>query len=253
MNNRIHPSKRLESAIRIVLGLLVCGMAFSRMARASLVSNGGFEVTTSGNGQLGYNTNAVGWTTTSYSFLYAPGTADTTGAVGSLGTAFLWGPGDGSPNGLTVSPNGGNFVAADGDYNPGPISQTINGLTPGNPYIVSFYWAGAEADPLNSPTTEQWQVSLGAQTQVTPIINNASEGFTGWMFQSMTFTATGSSEVLSFLAAGTPSGEPPFALLDGVSMNDVPEPSGTLLAGIVLGGAAFGRLRRWVRNKSCGV
>ena len=64
----------------------------------------------------------------------------------------------------------------------------------------------------------------------------------------MTFTADSTTDVLSFLANGTPSGVPPFALLDGVSMNavtSVPEPASAamLLTGLV-GLAGFVRRRR---------
>ena len=235
--------KSLNIAIpAIALALLRCGLA-----RANLVTNGSFEMTTSGNGQLGYNTNAIGWTSTGYTFIFAPGTADTTGAIGSIGPAYLWGPGDGSPNGLTISPDGGNFVAADGGYNPGPISQTVTGLTTGNPYTIGFWWAGAQAKPITGATTEQWQVSFGSSTQFTPVVNNVSEGFTGWMYQTMTFAADNTSDVLSFLAVGTPTGEPPFALLDGVSVN-VPEPSSVLLsAGVGVLWIAVSKLRQWMR------
>jgi hypothetical protein len=41
----------------------------------------------------------------------------------------------------------------------------------------------------------------------------------------MTFTPTSTSETLSFLAIGTPGGVPPLALLDGVSLSDIPEPA----------------------------
>jgi hypothetical protein len=58
-----------------------------------LVTNGGFEMTTNGNGQLGYNTNATGWSVVapsgSYIFLFGPGTADTTGANGEYGGLTL--------------------------------------------------------------------------------------------------------------------------------------------------------------------
>jgi hypothetical protein len=230
------------------LGLLTCGTV-----RANLVTNGSFEMTTNGNGQLGYNTNALGWTATGYTFIFAPGTADTTGAPGSIGTDYLWGPGNGSPNGLTISPDGGNFVAADGGYDPGPLSQSINGLTNGEPVTVGFWWAGAQSRPGFGPTTEQWQVSFGSQTQNTPIVNNASEGFTGWQYVTMNFTASGASDVLSFLAAGTPTGEPPFSLLDGVDV-EVPEPScKLLLAGVGVVAAGLSKLRRRARAKSCGA
>ena len=56
----------------------------------------------------------------------------------------------------------------------------------------------------------------------------------------MVFTATASSELLTFLAVGTPSGVPPFSLLDGVSMTSAaPEPAymGLIGIGLVLLGA----------------
>jgi hypothetical protein len=66
-----------------------------------------------------------------------------------------------------------------------------------------------------------------------------------WSQQSLTFVATLSSELLTFLALGTPSGEPPVALLADVSLiTQVPEP-GTfaLLAASLLGLVTASRLR----------
>ncbi len=207
-----------------VMGLSAIAL-LSVSARANLVTNGGFESTTNGAGQLGYNTNATGWTTSGYNFLFTPGSADTTGADGQYGSLQIWGPGNGSNNGLpATSPDGGNYVAADGAFQVGAISQTINGLVAGDSYNVSFYWAGAQQQSFNGPNTEQWQVSLGSETQSTGVYDNPSHGFSGWQQQSFTFTADSSSDVLSFLAVGTPSGVPPFSLLDGVSVNPTPEP-----------------------------
>lgn len=107
-------------------------LTFASAHAANLVTNGDFETTTAGNGQLGFNTNATGWATTGYNFVFAPGTADTTGANGVDGNLTLWGPGNGSTSGLTASPAGGNFVAADGAYIVAPIMQTIGGLTTGD-------------------------------------------------------------------------------------------------------------------------
>jgi hypothetical protein len=233
-----------KESLGIVIPIIGLALLAAGNARANLVTNGSFELTTNGNGQLGYNTNALGWTATGYTFIFAPGTADTTGAPGSIGTDYLWGPGNGSPNGLKISPDGGNFVAADGGYDPGPLSQTLNGLTTGEPVTVGFWWAGAQSRPGSGPTTEQWQVSLGSQTQYTPVVNNASEGFTGWQYQTMNFTASGASDLLSFMAVGTPTGEPPFLLLDGVDA-EVPEPSSVLLiASVAVAGAGLRKLRR---------
>ena len=245
----VHAAGALRKLPAVAVAAIGCMLLACGMARANLVTNGGFELTTNGNGQLGYNTNAIGWTSTGYTFIFAPGTADTTGAPGSIGTDYLWGPGNGSPNGLTISPNGGNFVAADGGYDPGPISQTINGLTLGEPCTVGFWWAGAQSRPGTGPTTEQWQVSFGSQTQFTSVVSNASEGFTGWTYNTMNFTASGPSDLLSFLAVGTPTGEPPFSLLDGVDV-EVPEPSSVLLiTAIGAGCAGFRRMRRRAASK----
>ncbi|HEY5290362.1 MAG TPA: PEP-CTERM sorting domain-containing protein, partial [Caulobacteraceae bacterium] len=82
----------------------------------------------------------------------------------------------------------------------------------------------------------------GAQTLTTPSYDLPSHGFSGWMTDNMTFTATGSSEVLSFMAYGNQQ-VPPFALLDGVKLvKDLPEPSDWAL--MLVGVAAVGAVAR---------
>lgn len=215
----------------------------------NLVTNGNFEQTTNGGGQLDHNTEVIGWSTNGYNFVMTPGTAGTTGSLGFAGPLILWGPANGSNNGLTDSPVGGNFLAAEGDDQAAssPITQTINGLVAGQKYDVSFWWAGAQQHGFHGPNTEQWVVGLGSESQSTAVYQNPNHGFSGWMQETFTFTANSTSEVLSFFAVGTPSGVPPFALLDGVVMtaSEVPEPSSValVLAGIGLMGAGA-RLRR---------
>src|SRR5579871_3196769 len=105
---------------RLVAPLLAVTLGMSSVALASnLVTNGDFE-SNSGNGQLGYNATATGWSVPnapgSYAFLWnadggASGTsADNGGANGQYGNVGLWGPGNGVGNGLTLSPTGGAFV-----------------------------------------------------------------------------------------------------------------------------------------------
>ena len=219
---------------------------FTVSVQADLVFNGSFESTTNGAGQLGFIVDRAGkivWT-------------DDGGATGVDGSLELWGPNDGSSNGLPASsPDGGNYIAADGAYRVGAIEQTIDGLTIGDSYTVGFWWAGAQQYGFNGATTEGWQVSFGSEEQSTGMEDNASHGFTGWMYQTFTFTADSTSDVLSFLALGTPTGEPPFSLLDGVSLNasdpSVPEPETLAL---MLGGlglvCALGVLRSKNRLKS---
>jgi hypothetical protein len=50
--------------------------------------------------------------------------------------------------------------------------------------------------------------------------------------------------VLAFLAIGTPSGEPPIVLLDGVSVVAAPEPAAIALFGLGTLGFALARRRR---------
>ena len=207
--------------------LLLTGSPVSAKV-TEFVTNGDFT-TNGGTGELGFNTTAAGWTVASppnsYFFLFNPqsgttsGTsADNSGAVGSFGTLKLWGPGTGSSNGLTLSPDGGAFVGADPDFRNAAMSQTLTGLTVGQALTVSFDFAGAQQFNRTGPTTEGWAVSLGGVTQNTAQLSNVSEGFTGWRTASLTFTPTSSSEVLSFLATGSGGAPlPPFALLDSVS------------------------------------
>ncbi len=249
---------RLRRIALIAVPVLALVAGMPGMALADLVTNGGFE-TNGGNGLVGFNTTATGWSidpsaSSSYTFLFNPqsgttsGTsADNSGAGGQYGNLSLWGPGNGSSNGLTLSPNGGAFIAQDSAFQQAAIQQTINGLTAGQNYAVSFYYAAAQQYGFTGATSDQWQVSLGGQTLNTPTLNIDSHGFSGWKSDTLVFTATSSSEVLSFFASGSPSGVPPFALLDGVSMNAVPEPSTIPLIALSLLGVAVLRRRRRAR------
>jgi hypothetical protein len=164
-------------------------------------------------------------------------------------------PGDSlAPGASQTDPDGGYFVALDGD-NVGTqvyIMQTINGLTAGDKYNLSFYWGGIQlGGGYSSPTSESLQVSLGAETHSTAVVNECSQCFSGWFSENFQFTATGASEVLSFLSVG--DGVPPMALIDGVSLTDagiggVPEPSTWAMLLIGFGGLGFAAYRRRSRN-----
>ncbi|GAB6139308.1 hypothetical protein JCM14076_00370 [Methylosoma difficile] len=221
---------------------------------ASLVVNGGFEQLTGktgDEGQLGYNMNASGWNATGYNFLFPSGSADTTGVTGQHGYLELWGPNNGSNNGLTASsPDGGNFVANDGAYQSGPISQTINGLTVGKAYTLNFWSAAAQQQGYTGDTTDIWKVDFGSDTQYSTLVNLPSHGFSGWVLNTMNFTASSSSQLLSFLAIGTPSGVPPFALIDGVSLEET-KTTPTPIPGVAaLFGIGLVRLVSYRRKRS---
>ncbi len=241
-----------RSTILGFAALAFLALALSAQA-GNLVTNGGFETTTNGACGLQYCTTAPPWQAGGWGFLFAPGTADTTGSDLYPGSQplELWGPGNGSANGLpATSPAGGNYLAVDGAFFIVPVQQMITGLTAGDKYTVGFWWAGAQQYALTGATTEQWLVSLGNQTQMTAVVPNASHGFTGWMYQSFTFTADNSSDVLSFVAAGTPNGLPPFVLLDGVTMNAATPEPGTLALSVggLLGIVGTLRSRSWLKR-----
>jgi hypothetical protein len=231
------------------LGLSALAVATVANAAPNIVQNGGFETTTNSLGQLGYNTDATGWSVPrgGYAFLFTPGSADTTGANGQYGNLQIYGPGNGSANGLTASsPFGGNYVALDGAFQVQPIQQTLATII-GHTYNITFAFAGAQQTNFSGPTTEAFNVCLGTQCQETSVLNNASHGFTGWQTASFNFTAQTTSDILSFLAIGTPNGQPPFSLLDGVVGTDitaVPEAATLGLLGLGLGLAAVARRRK---------
>ena len=198
-----------------------------------------------------------------YNFIYGPGDADGVGALTKITPLdSVSPPPDSSSNNTRLilyfstnspglagtsalplsSPNGGNYLALDGSFEVGPVSQQLNGLTIGNQYDRSFYWAAAQQKGYDAANglTELLKVSLGGQSISTAQIAYAQYTFQDWRKVTMTFTADAVNPVLSFLSVGTPDGLPPFAVLDGVSLEAVPEPSAALLGAL----GALALLRR---------
>lgn len=239
----------------------MAAMGLQQPAKAqNLVTNGTFVVT-GGTTSFQFGTwgpytpteTLSGWASTGYNFVFIPGSNAATSYYGA-GNVSFWGPAYSVANGYTgTAPGGGNFVALDADYPSNDsgghaataaMTQTINGLVPGTTYNVSFAWAGAQQQGFTGATTENLTVSLGASSQTTQTVNLASQGFSGWINQTFGFIATSSSEVLSFLAGGSPA-IPPFVLVANVSMTKAPEPpSAALMLTSLAGLAWFGARRR---------
>lgn len=232
--------------IRSVVLAIASLLSFSAAPAAALVFNGGFEQTTNGPGQIG-TTQAVGWQSGGYNFIFDSTNADSWGSPGPDGRLRLWGPATGYDNGLGASLDGGYFFGADGAYLQAPISQMIEGLTVGAQYDLKFYWAGAQQAGYEGRNNERWAVSFGNDTKLTDWYHNDTGGFSGWFTEVFRFTATSPTQILSFLAHGTPDGVPPFSLLDGVTLTEqVPEAptAAIMLFGLGLVGLQARRRRK---------
>lgn len=215
-----------------------------------------------------------GWENYGYNFIFndymAPSAAGTPTSVENL---LLWGmPTTGVSNGIGPSPTGGNFLAADGAYLNAPVTQTVSGLTVGRQYSVSFWWAAGQLHPYTGATTDRWDICFGTCSFTTDYnvigdgyatydnlpgdeIHSTSTvvvpefGFVPWRHEYIVFTATSSTQTLSLLAYGTPLGTPPFALIDGLSLDAVPEPS--TWAMMLIGFGVVGSVMR-TRRRSLG-
>lgn len=227
----------------------------------NLVKNGGFELNT-GTGQVNHTTVVTDWSSPGgFNFVFAPGTADTTGSSSWFDgpndmPVKLWGANNGGDNALAQSADGGYFLAADGAYGVQAITQMISGLEVGQTYKLSFEWGAAQQYLFHGDTQEWWKVSIGDNNFQTDVYNLKQHSSSSWMQEAFFFTATKTDELLSFLAAGTPEGFPPFSLLDGVSLVatgdnttvvvPVPAPSTwlTTVGGLALLGAVLRRRRK---------
>jgi hypothetical protein len=191
----------------------------------NLVQNGGFVPSNvSGTAARLWNDNNViipGWThNKGYAFLYSDGLSYAN-SPDSTGVHFYGSAPVNSPNGS------GWYYAGDGGFLANPvISQTINGLTVGKDYKLTFYQASAQQTGFTGNTTDFFRVSFGSSSQDSQLMTHPSQAsVSAWQQQTMTFTAQNSSQLLSFLSEGTPDGLPPFSLLSSVSLEEVTPPT----------------------------
>jgi hypothetical protein len=275
-------TKNFEASTQLLRKVAVIGASATALlliatsAQATtLVQNGSFS-SNSGPCKMSATVGscATGWASTGYTFLYtSAANAQNPGTSG----VEMWGPssgGGGSVNGFGASPDGGAFLALDGDYEIGAVTQTITGLTAGQTYDVSFYWAAAQQEGFNGATIQAMNVCLGTTAESykntgtqplsgatnassniscsgsgasTPIYDLSNHAFSGWQDETFVLTANSTTDVLSFLGYGNVQ-QPPFELLDGVSMTPTPEP-GTLplLFTGLMGGLGVLRSKKWLK------
>lgn len=170
-----------------------------------------------------------------------------------------------------TSPGGGNFVAADGAVGYQlAIYETLTNLTPNAAYAVTFWYAAAQQYSFTGVTTEGWQVSMENAAQLTQVTANgttiqdtpaqaggglAQGSFQAWAQQTFDFKAASSTQVLTFLSLGTPSGEPPVDFLSNVQLSPAPEPASLWMfgAGIVPLAGLFLMRRIRLRKIGCSL
>ena len=182
-----------------------------------------------------YTNNVIpGWVinNNSYAAITPPGTAAGSGSAPGLPGAFGYNV---APGQTVNSPTGAPawFFNFDGDTNYGArLSQQLTGLTVGKNYTVSFYQTAASVNDwvhYNTPTWDQFRVSFGNNFnnyQLAPRIDMAlHENVKPWEKITMDFTATDTSQWLSFLNVGGPGGQPPIALLTSVTVDDGTPPA----------------------------
>lgn len=238
MRKHILSSVALAASMALAIGT-------SAQAATNLLTNGSFETGPSANAQFGNGfggQTVTGWNGgDGYQIYFVGGTQNTTSATSQYATGLEYF----HPSFDTLSPDGGNFVALDGDSTvAGSITQLVNGLEIGKVYTLTFDWAAGQLINRHGATTEQLQVTFGGQTQTTNILSVPDAGFSGWNTVTMNFTAGAASQTLTFLSLGTPDGLPPMAALDGVSLT-VPEPATWAMMLIGFGGlGAMIRRRR---------
>ena len=239
--------------------LALAGLAGA--AHAASFSNGTFDTFSGTSDRAVTNSNSGAWRVVNPASgpisVITPALANTSYSSTPFGTITL-----GHNNTFTAAPGGGttqNFLAMENISNACGcyIYQTITGLVVNASYSVGFYQAGAVWSGSTLATTEFWKVGWGTTTTTSiasqtnsSTINTPVLGFSGWIPQQMQFVATATQMVLSFMANGSPTGQPPFALLDGVTLTQVQSPEPASAALIISGLIGLIGMRRAARRRA---
>ena len=223
---------------------------------AEFVTNGGFENVSNNTSNFQVDVGNIygsvaGWTTTAapsgnpYNILFHTSIATSGNAIGEYSGSlqeYLWQLPSNTTN------REGNFMALDGDVNVnGNFFTTLTGLVIGDTYDLSFDWATGQLRSRVGETQEGLNVQVGSLNTFFGPTLTPDMGSTPWVSVTTQFQATATTQVLSFLAIGSPTGLPPVALLDNVSVKQaVPEP-GTW-AMMLIGFGAVGASLRFRRR-----
>ena len=248
-----------------------CSLAFgfAAPARANLVLNGGFELSTivgsfdssflNGNQAVELNDWLV---SNSFSFISDKASAQSNlnesdnGPDPVFGTPIpltrVWGPDSGSNNGFSGPPGSADdnkFVVSNGAYGASAtFTQNVQGFEIGKQYVLSYKYAGAQQEGFYGDSVALWQAKLGNYTFDSLGMNVPSQGFFDWVtYTSDPFTASATSLVLEFVADGAPSGQSPFSLLDDVQIVEYGAPPTDAVPG-PLPALGVGMTLAWARK-----
>ena len=259
--------RRLTAMLGAAAAILC--LAATGPARAALIQNGDFSSTTA---TTTYNGATVGTETTNSNLAgwqFTGCTASNCGfsflATGNFATNGWYDAQDGHESFAGTQPGAipgsGNAFLSDGNYGTQAIYQAVSGLKIGDTYTLAFTQASFEQSGYTGGFTSNWAVGLGNGTfnttnyavQQSATMTVSSGGASSWAQQTMTFVANATTETLFFFATASAGANPPFLLLDGVSLNDtttpalaqVPEPASFALVALgLLGTIVVARRRR---------
>ncbi len=198
-NQHRRKSMNIKRLLIPIIGL----MLYTNFALAALVTNGSMNHPTANTGT--FNALApTGWS-------QAPSSVDVFDTNSNFFSFLSWAP----------SADGGTFLHAIGDsvngFNEG-VSQSISGLLIGQTYELTF------EQTTSSTKLGHWQVIFGTEIFNATTMGAVNTG--SWDVQSLLFTATANTQLLSFLAMTDEFGRVDLGL-DGVSLElaAVPLPS----------------------------
>ncbi len=180
-------------------------------ARAGIIQNGDFSAVTLGSPYYSQNPSDVpNWTHS-----------------GAAGTALLWAVGysDGGGSITTAGGVSNQFVTMGGGYQAivpqfASWEQTLNGLTPGGTYQLTFQMASDSLPVGSQSITVDFPSGSSTAPQTFTAAPTSSNYWKDWETKTETFVATSSSVDLRFSATTTWD-----VGLTNVQVTPVPEPS----------------------------